>query len=122
MNINQVLAQMRVLEAQAKAQTDMQGSMQIDKAQLGNNGLSVNETNSVQKTDFSEVLSNSINQVNDNLMNSGSMAKAFEKGDSNISMAELMINMEKASVSFQAMTSVRNKLLTAYKEIMNMSV
>jgi len=118
MNINQVLAQMRVLEAQAKAQTDMQ----IDKAQLGNNGLSVNEANAIQKTDFSEVLSNSINQVNDNVTKAGGMAKSFEKGDSNISMAELMINMEKASVSFQAMTSVRNKLLTAYKEIMNMSV
>ena len=114
MNINQVLAQMRVLEAQAKSQ--------IDVATIGEQGLSINETNSTQKTDFSEVLSNSVNKVNDNLMTSGDMAKAFEKGDSNITMAELMINMEKASVSFQAMTSVRNKLLTAYQEIMNMSV
>ncbi len=114
MNINQVLAQMRVLEAQAKAQAD--------NVQFGAQALSVKEAGVVQNTDFSEVLSNSINNINDNLMKSGEMAKAFEKGDSNISMAELMINMEKASVSFQAMTSVRNKLLTAYKEIMNMSV
>ncbi len=114
MNINQVLAQMRVLEAQAKAQ--------VDNVQFGSEALSVNETKGVKNTEFSEVLSDSINDINDNLMKSGSMAKAFEKGDSNISMAELMINMEKASVSFQAMTSVRNKLLTAYKEIMNMSV
>jgi len=114
MNINQVLAQMRVLEAQAKAQTD--------SVQMGVNPLSINEVKQTQNTDFSKVLSSSINQVNDNVMKSGKMAQAFEKGDSNISMAELMINMEKASVSFQAMTSVRNKLLTAYKEIMNMSV
>jgi len=114
MNINQVLAQMRVLEAQAKSQMDV--------AKIGEPGLSFNETKSLQNIDFSEVLSNSINKVNDNLMTSGDMAKAFEKGDSNITMAELMINMEKASVSFQAMTSVRNKLLTAYQEIMNMSV
>ena len=74
------------------------------------------------KTDFSEVLANSLNTVNDNSMKAGQMAAAFEKGDSGITMAELMINMEKASVSFQAMTNVRNKLLTAYQEIMNMPV
>lgn len=109
MNINQVLAQMRAMEAQAKAPA-------------GPESLSINEVPGVQKTEFSEVLNNSINSVNETLMTSGDMAKAFEKGDSGISMAELMINMEKASVSFQAMTSVRNKLLTAYQEIMNMPV
>jgi len=109
MNINQVLAQMRVLEAQAKLQ-------------VGPESLSVNEVQGTQQTDFSEVLANSLNNVNDNLMSAGKMAKAFEKGDSGISMAELMINMEKASVSFQAMTQVRNKLLNAYQEIMNMPV
>lgn len=109
MNVQQVLAQMRVMEAQAKSQ-------------IGPDSLSINEVQGAQKTDFSEVLANSINSVNDNLMKSGEMAKAFEKGDSGISMAELMINMEKASVSFQAMTNVRNKLLTAYQEIMNMPV
>ncbi|RDH84694.1 MAG: flagellar hook-basal body complex protein FliE [endosymbiont of Galathealinum brachiosum] len=109
MNVQQVLAQMRVMEAQAKSQ-------------IGPDALSINEVQGAQKTDFSEVLANSINSVNDTVMKSGDMAKAFEKGDSGITMAELMINMEKASVSFQAMTSVRNKLLTAYQEIMNMPV
>jgi len=109
MNINQVLAQMRAMEAQAKAPAAPEA-------------LSVNEVPGTQNTEFSEVLTNSINSVNETLMTSGDMAKAFEKGDSGISMAELMINMEKASVSFQAMTSVRNKLLTAYQEIMNMPV
>ncbi len=109
MNIQQVLAQMRVMEAQAQSKVSA-------------DSLSVNELKGDQKTEFSEVLNNSLNSVNETLMASGEMAKAFEKGDSGISMAELMINMEKASVSFQAMTSVRNKLLTAYQEIMNMPV
>jgi len=119
MNVNQVLAQMRVLEAQAKAQT---GPAQIGAANMGLETPPTNGVNGVQKTDFSEILANSINTVNDNAMNAGKMAKAFEQGDSNVSMAELMINMEKASVSFQAMTQVRNKLLNAYQEIMNMPV
>ena len=109
MNVNQLLAQMRVMEAQAKAQ-------------IGPESLSINELQSTQKTEFSEVLANSVNSVNESLMSAGEMAKAFEQGNSNISMAELVINMEKASVSFQAMTQVRNKLLTAYQEIMNMPV
>jgi len=108
-NVQQVLAQMRVLEAQAKSQ-------------INTDVISVDEAQSPQKTDFAEVLSNSINSVNETLMNSGEMVTKFEKGNSNITMAELVINMEKASVSFQAMTQVRNKLLTAYQEIMNMPV
>jgi len=109
MNVQQLLAQMRVMEAQAKSQ-------------INTDALSVNEMSGVKKTEFSEVLANSINSVNETSRASSEMAQAFEKGDSNISMAELMVNMEKASVSFQAMTQVRNKLLTAYQEIMNMPV
>ncbi|VAW55454.1 Flagellar hook-basal body complex protein FliE [hydrothermal vent metagenome] len=118
-NVQQVIAQMRVLEAQAKSQITP-SEMGVDK--MGANGLSVNETGAAQKTEFSEILANSVNSINDNFMQAGKMSESFQKGDSNITMAELMINMEKASVSFQAMTSVRNKLLTAYQDIMNMPV
>ena len=109
MNVNQLLAQMRVMEAQAKSP-------------IGAESISVNEVNNTQKTEFAEVLTNSINTVNDSMQASSKMAAAFEKGDPNISMAELMITMEKASVSFQAMTQVRNRLLNVYQEIMNMPV
>ncbi len=116
MNVQQVIAQMRVLEAQAKTQITPPDAG-IEK--ISENDLSINK---IQKTEFSDVLANSVNTLNDNLMNAGVMSTAFQKGESNITMAELMINMEKASVSFQAMTSVRNKLLTAYQDIMNMPV
>ena len=46
----------------------------------------------------------------------------FEKGDPDVSLAEVMVALEKASVSFQAMTQVRNELLSAYQEVMNMPV
>lgn len=109
MNVQQLLAQMRVMEAQAKSQ-------------ITSDAMAVNEMAAETKTDFSSVLENSLNSVNEASVRSGKMAAAFERGDSNISMAELMVNMEKASVSFQAMTQVRNKLLNAYQEIMNMPV
>jgi len=106
MNVNQLLAQMRVLEAQAQAKP----------APINESGLAT------QKTDFSNLLKQSVDSVNETSMHAGKLAESFEKGDSNVSLAELMISMEKASVSFQAMTQVRNKLLTAYQEIMNMPV
>ena len=109
MNIQSVLSQMRVMEAQAKSP-------------VGTDALPVNQLQGTAKTEFSDVLANSINSVNETMKASKKMAAAFEKGDSNISMAELMITMEKSSVSMQAMTQVRNKLLSAYKEIMNMPV
>lgn len=109
MNVQNLLAQMRIMEAQAKSQ-------------IGPDSLSVNEVQGVKKAEFSDVLAKSINSVNETLTSTGKMAQEFEKGNSDISMAQLVINMEKASVSFQAMTQVRNKLLTAYKEIMNMPV
>lgn len=109
MNVQQLLAQMRVMEAQAKTQ--------VVPSQLD-----VNEVKNATQPDFSEVLASSLDKVNDNLMASGKMAESFEKGEGNVSMAELMVQMEKASVSFQAMTQVRNRLLNAYQEIMNMPV
>ena len=109
MNVQQLLAQMRVMEAQAKSQ------IQTDN-------LSVNDVQGANKTDFAELLANSIDKVNETQMTSGKMQTAFQKGEGDISMAELMVQMEKASVSFQAMTQVRNRLLNAYQEIMNMPV
>jgi flagellar hook-basal body complex protein FliE len=48
------------------------------------------------------------------------MAAALERGDMNASLPEVMIALQKASLSFQAMTEVRNRLVSAYQEIMNM--
>lgn len=106
MNVQQLLAQMRVMEAQAKMKPA--GVSEADMA--------------AQKTDFSNLLKQSIDAVNETSAESRRLAEAFEKGDANVSVAQMMISMEKASVSFQAMTQVRNRLLNAYQEIMNMPV
>ena len=48
------------------------------------------------------------------------MTEAFETGAANISLADVMVSTQKANVSFQAMLQVRNKLVEAYKDVMNM--
>ena len=108
MNVQQLLAQMRVMEAQTKM-----GVKPISAPEM------VGQT---QQVDFGNLLKNSINAVNETSLESARVADAFERGDSSVSLAQMMLTMEKANVSFQAMTQVRNRLLTAYQEIMNMPV
>lgn len=71
---------------------------------------------------FSALFSNAINQVNETQNIATAMKRDFETGTSEKSLAEVMIASQKADLSFRAMTEVRNKLVTAYQEIMNMPV
>ena len=50
------------------------------------------------------------------------MAAAFERGDPSADLGRTMVAIQKADLSLRAMTEVRNKLVDAYKEIMNMPV
>lgn len=74
------------------------------------------------KLDFADALKNSISQVSDAQLKAGEMGKAFSMGDDKVSLSDVMINMQKASIGFQATVQVRNKLVSAYHEIMNMQV
>ncbi|MCB1843503.1 MAG: flagellar hook-basal body complex protein FliE [Halioglobus sp.] len=71
---------------------------------------------------FGDLLKNAISTVNEAQQTSVGMKQAFETGNSNASLAEIMIASQKADLSFRAMTEVRNKLVNAYQEIMNMPV
>ncbi len=71
---------------------------------------------------FERILGDSIRKVNELQQNASAMATAFERGDPDVDLAEVMVELQKASVSFNAMVEVRNKLLTAYQEVMNMQV
>ncbi|HOI52563.1 flagellar hook-basal body complex protein FliE [Azonexus caeni] len=73
-------------------------------------------------TDFAEVLKNSIDKVNEAQKSANQMAEKLAAGDSNQNLHEVMIALQSASVSFQEMVQVRNKLVTAYQDVMNMQV
>lgn len=72
--------------------------------------------------DFSQLLKQSIENVNELQQQSGKLGASFELGDPSVSLAEVMIAKQKAGIAFQSVVQVRNKLLTAYKEIMSMQV
>jgi flagellar hook-basal body complex protein FliE len=102
--VNQVIQQMR------------------NMASLAENKMSVEPGANVAGPDFAQLLKDSVNQVNQTQKAAGSLATAFEMGDSSVNLSEVMVALQKANISFQAMTQVRNNLLSAYKEVMNMQV
>jgi flagellar hook-basal body complex protein FliE len=69
-----------------------------------------------------EMMGNAVNQVNETQMHAGNLSTRYTQGDPNVDLPEVMVAMQKSSVSFQAMSQVRNKLLEAYKDVMNMPV
>jgi flagellar hook-basal body complex protein FliE len=72
--------------------------------------------------DFSSVLKTSLEQVNQSLGQSQQLGERFASGDSSVSLSDAMISMQKAGIALQQTVQVRNKLVAAYQEIMNMNV
>jgi flagellar hook-basal body complex protein FliE len=71
-------------------------------------------------TEFAKLLKQGIDSVNQTQASASNMATAFEKGTPGVELPQVMLEMQKASVSFRALTEVRNRLVNAYQEIMNM--
>ncbi|OGT03080.1 MAG: flagellar hook-basal body complex protein FliE [Gallionellales bacterium RIFCSPLOWO2_02_58_13] len=101
--VDSLLAQMRVAAAAAGLREPSQA------AQAG-------------KVDFAEVLKSSLDGVARVQAQSEAMQKAFVLGDNSVSLSDTMIAMQKASINFQATVQVRNKVVQAYNDIMNMQV
>ncbi|GLU33994.1 flagellar hook-basal body complex protein FliE [Trinickia caryophylli] len=71
---------------------------------------------------FASALKNSLDKINGDQQKAVGEAQAFELGASNVSLNDVMVDMQKANVGFQFGLQVRNKLVTAYNEIMQMSI
>jgi flagellar hook-basal body complex protein FliE len=74
------------------------------------------------KVNFSDALKASLDQVNQVQVNAETLGKNFAMGDDSVSLSDVMIAGQKANISFQTAVQVRNKLVSAYHDIMNMQV
>lgn len=126
-DINRLLGEMRQLKAQTQVFQRPQNSINGDLAPSRSlTNLKVNPLengNGPNKVpSFTEVMAQAVHKVNDVQQTSSAMAEAYEKGVAGVDITDVMIASQKASVSFQAMVQVRNKLVDAYKDIMNMPI
>lgn len=103
--IDQLLGELRSMAAVAAGQSS-----------------SVAGTEANDAPDFSEVLKQSIDQVNQMQLEAQNKQLAFQAGEPGADLQDVMVSLQKASLSFQTMVQVRNKLVGAYQEIMNMQV
>ena len=103
MQIQQVLAEMRSLQARAS-------------------GVAETPTPSAQPSDFANLMKNSVDQVATMQNQATALANAYEAGDKSVDLTKVMLEVQKAGLAFHAMTEVRNKLIDAYTQVMNMSV
>lgn len=104
---NQLLTQMRAAQSQATQQPINQVN---------------NQPNQTGRVDFTDLMKNAVDKVNETQKAAGQLTTAFEMGDPNVNLAEVMIARQKASVAFEATVQVRNRLIKAYEEVMKMSV
>ena len=85
-------------------------------------GKSISSTQSAEGADFGQALKTAIDQVNSAQQQAQQMTQDFVAGQENVNLQDVMINLQKASLSFQQMVQVRNKLVSAYQDVMNMPV
>ncbi len=104
---NRLMLEMRAMQMEAMARPQAKPEVAEGQAPAPN---------------FSDMLSQAVNKVNDTQQAASKMATAFEMGDKSIDLTDVMVASQKASVSFQAMTQVRNKLVAAYEDIMKMPI
>ena len=126
-DINSVLSQLRQVRSQIqepnRAELPAADRLTEEVAKLQNQSANYPDIKADPNVpDFKTMFGNAINNVNEQQQKSSELRTRFEKGDPMVDLPEVMIAAQKASVSFDAMKEVRNKLVDAYKDIMNMPV
>ena len=69
---------------------------------------------------FAKLLKQGLDSVNQVQNKATTLATQFERGVPGVDLPQVMLEMQKANVSFRALAEVRNKFVDAYREIMNM--
>jgi flagellar hook-basal body complex protein FliE len=103
MQIQQVLAEMRSLQVRAS-------------------GVAEAPMTDAQPSDFANLMKNSVDHISTMQNQATALADAYEAGDKSVDLTKVMLEVQKAGLAFRAMTEVRNKLIDAYTQVMNMSV
>ncbi|MGR6330598.1 flagellar hook-basal body complex protein FliE [Sphingomonas sp. XXL09] len=78
-------------------------------------------TGAAKPTSFADTLQDALKSVNEGQNQASALSESYERGET-VDIAKVMLARQQASVGFEATLQVRNKLLSAYKDIMSMPV
>ncbi len=79
-------------------------------------------SDAASRADFAAMLKSSLDHVNGMQHQAQGLARAFESGAPEVKLHDVVISLQKAGVSFQQTVQVRNRMVAAYQEIMNLQV
>jgi flagellar hook-basal body complex protein FliE len=117
---------MRALVARAQelqGRTGLEAGAQL--ASMGSAGLSQGlqaGLGSGERLNFQSVLKDAVRGISDAQQSAQFKAQAYQLGDDKVSLEDVMISLQKASLAMQGMVQVRNRLVESYREVMNMQV
>lgn len=119
MQIDSVLAQIRALQQQTKIGLPAGGARPAGlEAMPATGGVAAPQ----DTASFASVLKKGLEAVNATQSQAATMATRFERGDPGVELSQVMLESNKAQVAFRATVEVRNRLVNAYQEIMNMQI
>lgn len=96
----------------------------LARAGLGQDGrpLGARATGAAEGGSFQQAMTQALRGVSDSQNEAARLQREVQLDNPTVSLEETMVAMQKASIGFQAALQVRNKLVSAYSEIMNMQV
>ena len=109
-----LLGQIRAHKGEPSNRADLISS---DTGSVGGIG----QVNEPGKGNFATYMADAFNGVNDTQQASADLKNAYERGE-DVPLTDVVLSMQKASIGFEATLQVRNKLIRAYEDIMNMPV
>ncbi len=109
------------------AQAVARAGLRPDGMPIGNTGSagaagSAGKAGAVAGPSFQNAMTQALRDVSAAQDEAGALQQEFQLGNSSVSLEQTMVASEKARLGFTAAVSVRNRLVQAYSEIMNMQV
>ncbi|ESS13566.1 Flagellar hook-basal body complex protein FliE [Betaproteobacteria bacterium MOLA814] len=111
-NIASMLATLKNTQAQAQQGTAINGQQP---------SIGLNQVQQTDKPSFMDAVRGAVENVNQTQQASRSLQNAFERGE-DVPLTDVVLGMQKSSLAFEATLQVRNKVLKAYEDILNMPV
>ena len=96
-------------------------SYQSQASQMPADAPSTTGAAAVQKGGFAQMVSGALEQVNATSVEADRLQHAYEVGE-DLPLADVVLGMQKSSIAFEATLQIRNKVLKAYEDILNMPV
>jgi flagellar hook-basal body complex protein FliE len=92
------------------------------RAGMATDGTPLKRAQKADAAGFQDVMANALKSVSDSQLKSQELQRELQLDNPSVSLEDTMMAMQKAQIGFQATVSVRNRLVSAYTEIMNMQV